>query len=175
MPRPQRMTAEEEKDLKFWLLFGIKEQACKNTTMLMNYANEGLNPTQIQYYINKFKLSFKYPFAFADDLVAYEVWYDEQEAEGSWIGDKTLIRVAIDDFNPDFSKEELSINNLVKEGRLKPESARDMIQKRLKVHMLHKAMIGEAKADPDIKIFGDTKAWQEWCKDQVAKLGINKQ
>ena len=83
MPRPQRMTAEEEKDLKFWLLFGIKEQACKNTTMLMNYANEGLNPTQIQYYINKFKLSFKYPFAFADDLAAYEVWYDEQEAEGS--------------------------------------------------------------------------------------------
>ena len=56
--------------------------------------------------------------------LAYEVWYDEQEAEGSWIGDKTLIQVAIDDFNPDFSKEELSINNLVKEGRLKPESAR---------------------------------------------------
>ena len=28
--------------------------------------------------------------------------------------------------------------------------------------MLHKAMIEEAKADPDIKTFGDTKAWQDW-------------
>ena len=37
--------------------------------------------------------------------------------------------------------------------------------------MLHKAMIGEAKADPDIKTFGDTKAWQEWCKDTRSKTG----
>ena len=174
MPRPQRMTAEEEKDLKFWLLFGIKEQACKNTTMLMNYANEGLNPTQIQYYINKFKLSFKYPFAFADDLVAYEEWYDENEAEGSWIGDKTLIQVAIDDFTPDFSKEEKQLNDLAKEGRLTPKQAEETIQSRRKVHMLHKAMIEEAKADPDIKTFGDTKAWQDWTEVQNAKLGINK-
>ena len=32
-------------------------------------------------------------------------------------------------------------------------------------------MIAEAKADPDIKTFGDTKAWQEWTEEQNAKLG----
>ena len=32
--------------------------------------------------------------------------------------DKTLIQVAIDDFTPDFSKEEKQLNDLAKEGKL---------------------------------------------------------
>ena len=43
------------------------------------------------------------------------------------------------------------MNDLAKEGRLTPKQAEEQYNRERKVHILHKAMIEEAKADPDIE------------------------
>ncbi len=82
------------------MLFVIKEWGYNTTAKVAEFF-QGENgpeytPQQIQYYLNKFKLSFKYPFAFADDLAEYEKWGDEKVVSGEWIGDETPIEVAIE-------------------------------------------------------------------------------
>ena len=58
MPRPQRMTAEEEKDLKILHIEWYQGYGMHKTPlMLVELINQGLNPQQIQYYINKFHLN----------------------------------------------------------------------------------------------------------------------
>ena len=149
MPRPTRLTEEEERQLKFELLFDIKEWQCKTTTEIAGcHADEPkLKPQQVQYYLNKFQLSFKHPYAFNTDLIAYEDWYSESEAKGDWLGPQTTLKAIIE-------REAVT----VKGNTDVIESPNPPVLGKL---YSFKAMIQAAKTNPDIKTMGD---WERIAK-----------
>jgi hypothetical protein len=152
MPRPSKLNAEEEKELKFWLLFAIKEMECKNTTEIAEF-ELSLKPHQVQYYLNKFNLTFKYPYAFDEDLIDYESWYDANEANGTWLGEKTTLKAIIEreaDIKGD--KDLIYAPNPPMHGKF----------------YSYKAMIEAAKSDPSIKTVGD---WER--KIKVSSNGVS--
>ena len=145
MARPSKLSVDEEKDLKFELLFDIKEWECKNTADIAK-CHQDLKPQQVQYYLNKFHLSFKYPYAFNEDLVAYEDWYNEQEAKGCWLGPKTTLKAIIE------REAEIKDDTDVIESPNQPVLG--------KLYSF-KAMIEAAKTNPNIKTLGD---WERNAK-----------
>jgi hypothetical protein len=62
MPRPSKLSELQEKCLKYAILDAIYYNECKDVKAVSNYYSGMLNPQQIQYYMNKFRLYFKEPY-----------------------------------------------------------------------------------------------------------------
>ena len=62
MVRPSKLSELQERCLKYAILDAIYYNGCKNIKAISDWYSGMLNPQQIQYYINKFHLSFKEPY-----------------------------------------------------------------------------------------------------------------
>jgi hypothetical protein len=117
---------------------GIEASGCTDTIMLSSFTGDAnLKPQQVQYYLNKFHLCFKAPYAYNEDLAQYQIWWDENEAKGTWLGYKTTFEAIIE--------REAEFANEIKVGTV--PSMKDMID--------------AAKHNPMIKTLGDWEIAQK--------------
>jgi hypothetical protein len=126
--RPKILTDAQEAELKQWMLVFIMNGQCTCAKDFMKVLPEPIKEWNYRIYMNKFKLSYKAPYASEEDIVKYNQWFDKQEANGVWLGPKTTVEALVEreanpqlNTNPNFkslqyvidaSNEELSIRTL---------------------------------------------------------------